>query len=114
MSPAAAAAAAVAAAVVGLQLDYLDLYLIHWPVTGCVGPTLTPSTAETWCALEACADGGLTRSIGVSNFSAAKLQQLLDSPGIKIRPAVLQVRRQLASFLALQMQAAQSSEARPV
>jgi diketogulonate reductase-like aldo/keto reductase len=81
-----------AAAAANLQLSYLDLYLIHWPVvTGCVGPSLTPATAATWSALEGCVDAGLTRSIGVSNFSRVKLQQLLDSPGLQIRPAVLQV-----------------------
>jgi alcohol dehydrogenase (NADP+) len=85
-------AAAAAAAAANLQLSYLDLYLIHWPVvTGCSRPSLSPSTAETWSALEGCVDAGLTRSIGVSNFSRVKLQQLLDSPGLKIRPAVLQV-----------------------
>jgi diketogulonate reductase-like aldo/keto reductase len=62
------------------------------PVTGCSGPSLSPSTAETWSALEGCVAAGLTRSIGVSNFSITKIQQLLDSPGLKIRPAVLQVR----------------------
>jgi diketogulonate reductase-like aldo/keto reductase len=75
-----------------VQLSYLDLYLIHWPVvTGCSGPVLTPSSAETWSALEGCVGAGLTRSIGLSNFSRAKAQQLMDSPGIKIQPAVLQV-----------------------
>ncbi|WIA08297.1 hypothetical protein OEZ85_007740 [Tetradesmus obliquus] len=74
-----------------LGLDYLDLFLIHWPVTGCSGPVLTPSTGETWAAMEACVEAGLTRSIGVSNFSRVKLQQLLDSPQLKIRPVVLQI-----------------------
>jgi alcohol dehydrogenase (NADP+) len=31
-----------------LRLDYVDLYLIHWPVTGVPGETLTPTIEETW------------------------------------------------------------------
>ncbi|KAF8072508.1 Akr1a1 [Scenedesmus sp. PABB004] len=78
-----------------LGLEYVDLYLIHWPVVaGCSGPTLTPSTAETWAAMEACASAGLARSIGLSNFSARKLGDLLAVPGLRVRPAVLQVEAQ--------------------
>ena len=36
-----------------LQLDYLDLYLIHWPVTGNRGPAVQPSLLETWHAMQA-------------------------------------------------------------
>ena len=35
-----------------LQTDYLDLYLIHWPLTGKAGPTLDPPIKETWQAME--------------------------------------------------------------
>ena len=35
-----------------LQLDYLDLYLIHWPATTEPGDVLTPSIQETWTAME--------------------------------------------------------------
>jgi alcohol dehydrogenase (NADP+) len=60
-----------------LKLNYLDLYLIHWPVvTGCVGEALSPSIRETWEAMEALVDEGLVRSIGVSNFSAAKMDAI--------------------------------------
>ncbi len=72
-----------------LQLRHLDLYLVHWPVTGVPSPQLSPSYASTWAAMEALVDRGLARAIGVSNLSAAKLQLLLE--GCRIRPAVNQV-----------------------
>lgn len=73
-----------------LQLDYLDLYLIHWPVVfrpDCVFPESDEDylsleqvpLAETWRALEACVDAGLTGHIGVSNFSAKKLAHLVET-----------------------------------
>lgn len=77
-----------------LQLDYLDLYLIHWPVAVRKGLFL-PETAEdliplsklplatTWFAMENLVDKKLTRHIGVSNFSAVKLAELLDIARIK-------------------------------
>ena len=71
-----------------LQLDYLDLYLMHWPVVIKQGESFPLSKekllsldelpiATTWKAMEALVDKGLTRHIGVSNFSEKKLQQLL-------------------------------------
>ncbi|KAG8459300.1 hypothetical protein KFE25_014145 [Diacronema lutheri] len=74
-----------------LQLAYLDLYLVHWPVTGNPGPTLTPSTADTWHAMEGLVTSGKVRSIGVSNFSAKKLSELCLDSRTRIRPAVNQV-----------------------
>jgi alcohol dehydrogenase (NADP+) len=85
-----------------LQLDHLDLYLIHWPVVHRHG-VLLPSDANdqiplehlplhtTWTAMEALVDGGLVRHIGVSNCSAAKLAALLSH--CRIRPAMNQVER---------------------
>jgi len=73
-----------------LKLDYLDLYLIHWPVaTNCTGDALTPSTEETWTAMQALRDAGKARSIGVSNFSAKKLRAM--RAHARIFPAVNQV-----------------------
>lgn len=67
-------------------------FLIHWPVvTGCTGPELSPSSAATWAAMEGLVGKGLVRSIGMSNFSRAKLEALLTG-GVSIKPAVLQVR----------------------
>ncbi len=83
-----------------LKLDFLNLYLIHWPIAfkpGVEFPTsrddyYSPdqvSISETWHALEACVEKGLVRHIGVSNFSTRKLQSILDD--CNVRPAVNQV-----------------------
>ncbi|KAK7259960.1 hypothetical protein RIF29_25598 [Crotalaria pallida] len=79
-----------------LQLDYLDLYLIHMPVRmkkGSIG--INPDNLihrdipSTWRAMEALYDSGKARAIGVSNFSSKKLQDLLDLA--RVPPAVNQV-----------------------
>ncbi|CAL9781488.1 unnamed protein product [Musa acuminata subsp. burmannicoides] len=81
-----------------LQLDYLDLYLIHWPVSTKPGRYEVPMPKEdllpidlssVWKAMEQCQRLGLTRSIGVSNFSTKKLETLLSIANIP--PAVNQV-----------------------
>ncbi|KAF5476119.1 hypothetical protein F2P56_007856 [Juglans regia] len=79
-----------------LQLDYLDLYLIHWPVgmkKGSVGfksENLTQlDIPSTWKAMEALYDSGKARAIGVSNFSTKKLEALLEVA--RVPPAVNQV-----------------------
>lgn len=83
-----------------LRLGYLDLYLVHWPVAQRLGKTMARSPSDfvgpdelplatTWSAMEALVDAGLARHVGVSNFSAVKLEALLD--GARIAPAVNQV-----------------------
>ncbi|XP_058214503.1 non-functional NADPH-dependent codeinone reductase 2-like [Rhododendron vialii] len=82
-----------------LGLEYLDLYLIHFPVSmkpagGYVVPfnqsdLLPMDFKSVWEAMEECHKLGLTKNIGVSNFSVKKLQQLLLTA--KIPPAVNQV-----------------------
>ncbi len=52
-----------------LDLDYLDLYLVHWPVTG--------KYKETWKALEKIYAEGRVKAIGVSNFMQHHLEDLL-------------------------------------
>ncbi|PDP87860.1 oxidoreductase [Glycomyces fuscus] len=54
-----------------LGLDYVDLYLIHWPVPG------RDAYVETWKALERIHSEGRARSIGVSNFTEATLDRLV-------------------------------------
>ncbi|MCF3961350.1 aldo/keto reductase [Streptomyces fuscigenes] len=66
-----------------LGLDYVDLYLIHWPAPG------RDTYVETWHALEKLLADGRARAIGVSNFQPAHLQRLLDSSATV--PAVNQV-----------------------
>ncbi|KAK7287396.1 hypothetical protein RIF29_00669 [Crotalaria pallida] len=72
-----------------LQLDYLDLYLIHWPVSIKNGCLTKPDIPSTWRAMEALFNSGKARAIGVSNFSVKKLQDLLDVAHVP--PAVNQV-----------------------
>lgn len=75
-----------------LQLDYLDLYLMHWPIAFKKGVHFPKDNdgfytleevplGETWKAMQAAQEGGLTRHIGTSNFSAQKLQHLKDIGG---------------------------------
>lgn len=66
-----------------LQLDYVDLYLIHWPMPD------HGLFVETWEALEEIAASGRARSIGVSNFEPEHLQALLNAGATT--PAVNQV-----------------------
>jgi alcohol dehydrogenase (NADP+) len=72
-----------------LQLDTIDLYLMHWPVAHKPGVGMPQSPddlfslqeqplAETWAAMEDLVDDGLAHHIGVSNFSIPKLQGLLE------------------------------------
>lgn len=66
-----------------MQLDVLDLVLIHWPNPG------RDLYVEAWEGLIACRERGLIRSIGVSNFTAAHLDRIITATGVT--PAVNQV-----------------------
>lgn len=66
-----------------LGLDYLDLYLIHWPVPS------QGKYVETWRALEKLYKDGRVRAIGVSNFKIHHLQELIAN--CEIVPMVNQV-----------------------
>lgn len=58
-----------------LGLDYLDLYLIHWPTPG------TGDYVDTWRGMQDAREQGLAKSIGVSNFQPDHLQRLADDGG---------------------------------
>lgn len=93
-----------------LKLDYLDLYLIHFPIVLQYVPFETRYPAgwfadpkaskprmiadsvpirDTWQAMEELVDAGLVRSIGISNFGTSLIRDLLSQ--CRIRPSVLQV-----------------------
>lgn len=83
-----------------LRQDYLDAFLIHWPIHNRPGVRVARSAAEllppealpltsTWQALEACVDAGLVRCLGVCNFSLPRLAALWAES--RIKPGVVQV-----------------------
>ncbi len=83
-----------------LQLDYLDLYLMHWPVALKPGVPFPKSADDmvslkelpvetTWAAMETLVDNNQTRQIGVSNFSVKKLQDLIGKA--RYKPAMNQI-----------------------
>jgi len=72
-----------------LRTDYIDLYLVHWPITAhsirhfADGPVPTPSVPEAFAALARLQQAGKIRWIGVSNFGRARLAEAL-AAGVKI------------------------------
>ncbi|TDL19680.1 hypothetical protein BD410DRAFT_791805 [Rickenella mellea] len=83
-----------------LDTEYLDLYLIHWPIAfkknpGSDGKTvidenLTANPYPTWQKLEELVGKGKIKNIGISNFNIRRIQNLTSNP-LKVKPAVNQV-----------------------
>ncbi|WP_201307703.1 aldo/keto reductase [Companilactobacillus farciminis] len=69
-----------------LQMDYLDLYLIHWPNEDNFDLTL-----DTWKAMETLYEQGKVKAIGVSNFSEDQLKKVFAM--CKVKPMVNQIER---------------------
>ena len=67
-----------------LGLDYVDLFLIHWPM-----PHLEVDYAETWKAMLELAESGRTKAVGVSNFQPEHLERIIEATGVA--PAVNQI-----------------------
>lgn len=89
-----------------LQMEYVDLYMVHWPVTMKAGRYSAPFTEEdfepfdmrgVWEAMEECHRLGLAKAIGVCNFSRKKLETLLSIATIP--PTVNQVLHFIHSVL---------------
>ena len=72
-----------------LDLDYLDLYLIHWPVVKGHKGDWEKSICETWKAFEKLYSEGKIRAIGVSNFKPHHLKVIIENCNIK--PMVNQI-----------------------
>ncbi len=72
-----------------LDLDYLDLYLIHWPVVKGHKEDWEKSICETWKAFEKLYSEGKIRAIGVSNFKPYHLKVIFENCNIK--PMVNQI-----------------------
>jgi aldehyde reductase len=82
-------------------LDYINLYLIHWPVGYKEDGPLFPTTPEgavvlsdvdyvdTWKAMEGVLSKGLTKNIGVSNFNSEQITRLLENASVK--PVINQI-----------------------
>ncbi|XP_073506343.1 aldo-keto reductase family 1 member C1-like [Phyllobates terribilis] len=87
-----------------LQMDYMDLLIIHWPFSLQAGGDLIPidengkllfdtstDLCTIWEAMEKCKDAGLVKSIGVSNFNRRQLELILNKPGLKYKPVLNQI-----------------------
>ena len=83
------AAQAIDESLAKLGLDYVDLYLIHWPSPVDLRPDFATGNAESWKAMEEAVTAGKIKAIGVSNFHPHHLDELLKTATIK--PVVNQV-----------------------
>jgi len=72
-----------------LQLDYLDLYLIHWPIAKASRVNWQEANNETWRAFEELYKGGRIKAIGVSNFRRHHLEPLMEYASVQ--PMVNQI-----------------------
>jgi len=81
----AGAIAGVESSLEKLQLDYIDLYLLHVPRPGAKG------RHQAWLGLQDCLKQGKVKSIGLSNFSPNAIEALMKEDGVDTLPAVNQI-----------------------
>ncbi|XP_018426639.1 PREDICTED: aldo-keto reductase family 1 member C23-like protein isoform X1 [Nanorana parkeri] len=94
---------AIERSLAALQMDYVDLLIIHHPIGLKPGDNLFPSDEkgaplldsvdypQVWEAMEQCKDAGLVKSIGVSNFNRQQMELILNKPDLKYKPVCNQV-----------------------
>ncbi len=80
---------AVEASLENLGLDYIDLYLVHWPCVEKISPDWKEINGDTWRAFEKMYKKGKLRAIGVSNYQAKHIDALWERAEIK--PMVNQI-----------------------
>ena len=66
-------------------MDYVDLLLIHFP-------QFAKPVEPVWREFEGLVERGLVRTIGVSNYNDTDLSEILQLPGLKVKPAVNQIK----------------------
>jgi len=78
-----------------LQMDYVDLYLIHWPSSSDPNDLKKHlpdwDFIKTWQEMQKLPASGRVKNIGVSNFGIKNLEKLLNDPSCKTQPAVNQI-----------------------
>ena len=74
---------AVEASLKNLGMDYMDLYLVHWPCVEKVSPEWKELNAETWRGFERMYQDGKIRALGVSNYEQKHLDPLWETATIK-------------------------------
>ncbi|KAK8096763.1 uncharacterized protein PG998_004984 [Apiospora kogelbergensis] len=78
-----------------LGMDYVDLYLMHWPCSTDPDDLKKHypdwNFIDTWREMQKLVGTGKVRNIGVSNFDIVNLEKLLNDPSCKIKPAVNQI-----------------------